>query len=271
VNSDTKDCDFQEAYDKGAPAVARAMTILEALATSRKGLTLSQIVRVAKVPRSSAFYIMNTLEHCGYVSRGSPRARYTFTPKLFAIANRSVIGLGLREQALPFLRELAERSQLTVHVAVISQDDVVLIEKVAPSGHPQLATWVGKRLPIHCTGTGKALMSYMPQEQLEHHFRQGFIRYNDNTIVSPARMREELGKIRANGFAFDDEEETIGLRCIGAPLFDGGEQPVAAISVAGTIAEINEENLTELTQMVKNTALAISAHLVDSGIDPSGQ
>ncbi|MEO8127891.1 MAG: IclR family transcriptional regulator [Bryobacteraceae bacterium] len=265
MNSNAKEADFQEGHEKGAPAVARALVILEALAASRKGLTLSQIVRAAKVPRSSAYYIMNTLEHSGYVFRSSPRARYTFTPKLFAMANRSVIGLGLREQALPFLRELAEHSQLTVHAAVISQDDVVLIEKVAPSGYPPLPTWVGKRLPIHCTGAGKALMSYMPQEQLEHHFRQGFIRYNDNTIVSPARMKLELERIRANGFAFDDEEETVGLRCIGAPLFDGGEQPVAAISIAGTIAEINDENLNDLARMVKNTAQAISARLVESG------
>ena len=271
MNGSTKDAEQQETHDKGAPAVARALTILEALAASRKGLTLSQIVRTAKVPRSSAFYIMKTLEDCGYVFRGSPRARYTFTPKLFAIANRSVIGLGVREQAVPFLRVLAEQSQMTVHIAVISQDDVVLIDKVAPSGHPQLPTWVGKRLPIHCTGTGKALMAYMPEDQIEHHIRQGFVRYNDNTIVSPAKMREELGKIRANGFAFDDEEETIGLRCIGAPLFDGGEQPVAAISIAGTIAEINEENLSELSNLVKHTAKRISANLLAAGIDPGEQ
>jgi len=261
MNNSATEAELPPMHDKGAPAVARALSILEALSTSRKGLTLSQIVRSAGVPRSSAFYIMNTLENCGYVFRGSPRSRYTFTPKLFAIANRSVIGLGVREQALPFLRILAEQSKLTVHLAVVSQDDVVLIDKVAPTGYPQLPTWVGKRLPIHCTGTGKALMAYMAEDQLEHHFRQGFIRYNENTIVSAAKMREELAKIRANGFALDDEEETIGLRCIGAALFDGGAHSVAAISIAGTTAEINAENLNELSKLVKTAANKISANL----------
>lgn len=256
-----------EKHTKGAPAVGRALTILEALSTSRKGLTLSQIVRTARVPRSSAFYIMNTLEECGYVVRSSPRARYTFTPKLFALANRSVIGLDLRERAAPFLRLLAEQTQLTVHIAVISQNDVVLIDKVGPSGHPSLPTWIGKRLPIHCTGTGKALLAYMSEVEIEHHFRQGFIRYNDNTIVSPAKMKEELSKIRAGGYAYDDEEETIGLRCIGAPLFAGGEQPVAAISIAGTVAEINEENVIELSNLVRTAAKRISASLTGAGID----
>ena len=258
-------------HTKGAPAVGRALTILEALSTSRKGLTLSQIVRTARVPRSSAFYILNTLEECGYVVRSSPRARYTFTGKLFALANRSVIGLDLRERAAPFLRLLADRTQLTVHIAVISQNDVVLIDKVAPNGRPSLPTWIGKRLPIHCTGTGKALLAHMSEEEIEYHFRHGFIRYNDNTIVSPAKMKEELSKIRASGYAYDDEEETIGLRCIGAPLFAGGEQPVAAISIAGTVAEINEENVAELSNLVRTAAKRISASLAGAGVDSSDQ
>jgi DNA-binding IclR family transcriptional regulator len=175
--------------------------------------------------------------------------------------------LGLREQAIPFLRLLAEQTQLTVHIAVISQNDVVLIDKVAPMGKPSLPTWVGKRLPIHCTGTGKALLAYMSEHEIDHHFRHGFIRYNDNTIVSPARMKEELSKIRTNGYAYDDEEETIGLRCIGAPLFSGDGRPVAAISIAGTIAEINEENIAQLADLVKTAAKQISSSLASSGIE----
>jgi DNA-binding IclR family transcriptional regulator len=83
-------------------------------------------------------------------------------------------------------------------------------------------------------------------------------------------MKEELTKIPASGYAHDDEEETIGLRCIGAPLFAGGEQPVvAAISIAGTIAEINEENVAELSNLVRTAAKRISASLAGAGVDSS--
>jgi DNA-binding IclR family transcriptional regulator len=247
--------------EKSVPSVRRALGIFEMLASSKKGLTLSQIARTAGVARSSAFYILNTLEECGYVHRKSSRGRYTFTSKLFDLANRSMIGLGLREHAAPFLRRLAQHTGLTAHLAVISQDELVLIDRVAPAASQQLPTWIGKRLPIHCTGTGKALMAYMPDEQLRHHFQQGFVRYNENTIVSTAKLREELARIRANGYAYDDEEETIGLRCIGAAILGEGGFAVAAVSVAGTTAQINDETREMLSREVMGTAGSISTSL----------
>jgi DNA-binding IclR family transcriptional regulator len=250
-----------ERHEKIVPAVERVLAVFETLAASRKGLTLSQIARQAGLARSSAFYIMNTIEDCGYIYRNSPRGRYTFTTKLFELASRSLRGLGIREHAAPFLRALMQQTGLTVHLGVISQNEVVLIDKVAPTGGHQVATWIGKRLPIHCTGAGKALMAYLPEEQVEYHIAQGLIRYNDNTIVSASKLRDELARIRVQGFAIDDEEETVRLRCIGAPLFDERSQAVAAISIAGTTFQISDERLDWLAGTVKQTAESISARL----------
>ncbi len=104
-------------------------------------------------------------------------------------------------------------------------------------------------------------MAYLPDEQIEYHIKQGLTRYNENTIALGGRLREELLRVRISGFALDDEEETIGLRCIGAPLFDENNHAVAAISIAGTTAQINEENLGRLATLVKQTAESISANL----------
>lgn len=243
-----------EKYKKSVPSVQRVLAIFEMLAPSHRGLTLSQISRNLSVARSSAFYILNTLEQSGYLYRESPRGRYMFTTKLFGLANSSLVSLGVRERAAPLLRELMEQTQLTVHLAVIMQNELVLIDKVAPRGASQLATWVGKRLPIHCTGAGKALMAFMPEIQLDALFRQGLIRYNENTIVSPKKLREEIQRIRSNGFAIDDEEETLGLRCIGAPVFDYNQHAIAAISIAGTTTQINDENVATLSGVVKLAA-----------------
>jgi DNA-binding IclR family transcriptional regulator len=93
-------------------------------------------------------------------------------------------GLGLQEHGTPFLGKLSQQTRLTAHLAMISQDELVLIDRVAPAGQQQLPTWIGKRLPIHCAGTRKSLMAYMTEEQLHHHFQQGFIRYNENPTGS---------------------------------------------------------------------------------------
>jgi len=247
-----------ERHDR-VSSIERALAIFEALASSRKGLTLSQVARNLELARSSTFYILNTLEQCGYIYRSSARGRYTLTTKLFDLAGRSLSGLGVRDRAAPFLKVLMDRTGLTVHLAALSQNDLVVVDKIAPPNINQLATWVGKRLPLHCTGAGKSLMAYLTDEQVESHIKRGLTRYNDNTIALGSRLKEELQRVRNQGFALDDEEETIGLRCIGATIFDDANQPVAAISVAGTIAQINEDNLNLLAELVKQTAEHISA------------
>lgn len=250
-----------ERHKKVVPAAQRVLAVLEILAASRKGLTVSEIARSLGLARSSTFYLINTIEEYGYIYRTSPRGRYTITAKLFELASRSLGCLGVREPAAPFLRTLMQQTGLTVHLGVISQNEVVLIDKVAHTGGQQMATWVGKRLPIHCTGMGKALMAYLPEEQIEYHIKLGLIRYNENTIVSASKLKDELLRIRSHGFAIDDEEETVGLRCIGAPMFDKNNQAIAAISIVGTTTQISDEKLDGLARVVRQTAAAISAHL----------
>ena len=187
---------FANGNKKVVPAAQRVLAVLELLMASRKGLAVSEIARSLGLARSTTFYIVNTIEECGYIYRTSPRGRYTFTAKLLELAGRSLGCLGVREPAAPFLRTLMQKTGLTVHLGVIAQNEVVLIDKVAPAAGQSLATWVGKRMPIHCTGMGKALMAYLPEEQIDYHIKQGLIRYNENTIVSAGKLKDELLRIR---------------------------------------------------------------------------
>jgi DNA-binding IclR family transcriptional regulator len=239
---------------KTVPAIYRALRVLEMLASTKRGLTLSEIARNLEVGRSSAFYILNELELNGYVSRPSPRGRYSFTAKLFSLANSSLIGMGVRQEARPLLQSLHRRTGLTVHLGVLADDEVVIIDKITSASMRPLATWIGKRLPIHCTGIGKALMAHQPSTVVSRFLAHGLIRYNENTIVAPVRFERELERIRSQGFAYDDEEETIGLRCVGAPLLTAEGEASAAFSVAGTIAQFDEEHLPDLIKAVQETA-----------------
>jgi DNA-binding IclR family transcriptional regulator len=250
-----------ETRKKVVPAAQRVLAVFELLLTSQRDLTASEIARGLGLARSSAFYIIQTIEECGYIYRSSPRGRYTFTAKFMDLANRSLPCLGVCRTAAPFLRRLMQRTGLTVHLGVLSQNEVVLIDRVAPASGQQMATWVGKRMPIHCTGLGKALMAFLPSEQIEFRIKQGLIRYNDNTIVSAGKLKEELLKTKSRGFALDDEEETVGLRCIGVPLFDQTDQPVAAISVVGTLAQLADDRLDDPVREAKRTAGKISEQL----------
>jgi DNA-binding IclR family transcriptional regulator len=138
----------------------------------------------------------------------------------------------------------------------------VIIEKIEAPGLIKVATWIGRRMDVNCTGAGKALIAFMPEEEFETEIRAGALaKHNENTIVSINKLKRELMRIRELGYALDDEEDEIGLRCVGAPIFDSSMRVVAAISVAGTTNQIPLERVQSIAEVLKKTAASVSSHL----------
>ena len=243
-------------------SLQRALTLLEELAKSRHGLTLSELARKLRLPKSTTHCLLLTLERCGYLHRGEQSDRFMFGLKLFGLANMAPLGINLREEARPHLRALMDLTRLTVHMAIMDRSEVVLVEKIEPLGPLRVATWVGKRMDAHCTGVGKAIIANFTEEELDRLLKEhGLPRHNENTIVSPKRLKNHLAEIRKLGYSVEDEEDEIGARCIGAPLVDSRGKVLGAISVCGTTEEITPTNLSFLSQRVMQTASAISQRL----------
>ncbi len=244
------------------PSLGRAISILELIAATRHGLPLADLARQMALPKSSVHCLLLTLERRGYLHRNSRTNRYLFGSKLFTLANMALAGMKLREQAAPFLHDLARKTDLTIHLAILEQNEAVLIDKVEPPGTLRLATWLGKRMDVHCTAVGKALIAFLPEPDVDRLIRErGLPRHNDNTIVSPRKLKEELSRVRALGFSVDDEEDELQNRCVGAPVFDAAGQIVAAISISGLISRITAENSTALAGQLRQTAGALSRKL----------
>lgn len=241
------------------PSLERGLAILEVLAESRKGLTLSILTHRVGLPKSSVHSLLLTLERTGYLHRNEATGRYLFGTKLFSLATKAISRLELKEEALPSLVSLARESGLTVHMAIPERGAAILIEKIDPPGLIRLATWPGKQMDLHCTGVGRALLAYSSQEEVANLIRgYGLPQHNSNTLSSARRLREELVQIRERGYSYDDEEDEVGLRCIGAPVFDRNRVCIAAISVAGTTAQIHQNNLDTLAKKVCQVADTIS-------------
>jgi DNA-binding IclR family transcriptional regulator len=152
-----------------------------------------------------------------------------------------------------------QETGLTVHMAVLERDEAVIIEKVEAPGLVRLASWIGRRLDVNCTGVGKVLIAFLPHEQLEYLLStKEFARHNARTIISKSALRRELALVRQSGYALDDEEDEPGLRCIGAPVFDENGTALAAISVAGTTSQIAMARVPILARQVMEAAQAIS-------------
>ena len=210
--------------------------------------------------RSSTHCLLVTLERCGYLERNEQTHRYMFGLKFFSLANLAISKIKIREVATPFLRHLAETSHMTAHLAILEQGEVVIVEKFDSVGSLKVATWIGKRMDMHCTGVGKAAIAYLPEEELDSLIhKRGLPRHNENTVVSARRLKLQLAEKRKVGYSVEYEEDEVGLCCIGAPVFDHTENVVGAISLAGTIVQTTPDTLTSLAEKVKKSALAISS------------
>lgn len=246
---------------KSVPSLERALRVLETLAASKNGLSLSELSKTLAMPRSSTHCLLITLERQGYLLRNEKTGRYLFGMKLFSLANMAMNGLSLRKVASPSLRALMEATGLTVHMAVLERNEAVIIEKIESPYQLRLGTWVGKRLGVHCTAVGKALICHWSNEEIDRLISHGLPRYNQNTIISSKKLKSNLQQVRELGYSVDDEEDTINSRCVGAPIFDQGDRVVASISVAGFTAQINSDTFYALTERVKKGASAISQRL----------
>lgn len=247
---------------RSVPALDRALNALELLAGSRHGLTLPELSSALRVPKSSAHSLLLTLERRGYLHRNQKTNRYLFGLQLFSLANMALAGIELREKAAPFLRALMSRTRLTAHLAVLDHHEAVLVDKAEPPGVYKLATWLGKRMELHCTGVGKAMLAHFTDEELEQVIRlRGLPRHNDNTIASSKRLRDELAKIRRAGYSIDDEEDEIGYRCIGAAVFDGAGKVIGGVSVSGDIEHVVADRVGVIAEQVKQCAASVSAIL----------
>lgn len=234
--------------------------MLEHLAKSRNGVTLFHLSQKLNLPRSTAHALLLTFQRCGYVQRDEESGRYRLGFRLHGLAEMALSGVGLRGQASPLLYQLMQNTGLTVHLAILEEGEAILIDCIEPPGAPRLATWVGKRIGLHCTALGKVLIAPLPEEQLAAMIRkQGLMRYNDNTIGSMKKLRLVCDQVQQMGYAVDDEEEEIGVRCVGAPVHNSTGEVVAAISICGSKSRL--EHITVEAARVKETCRALSAHL----------
>jgi DNA-binding IclR family transcriptional regulator len=243
----------------GAPSLSRGLAMLELLGESKRGLTLSEIARKLTLPKSTTHWLLATLRDDEYVICSEKTGRYFPGNHFFKLSYVAIRGVRLREQAGAILRSLHEATRLTVHLAIWDHQEVVLIEKLDISSPGRLATWVGRRMEVHCTGLGKAILAYLTDAELEEQLRDhGLPKHNENTLSTPKRLRLELEKIRAAGYAVDDEEEELGFRCVSAPVFGPNQSIIASISIAGTIEQVTAENLHALASRIRTAASAIS-------------
>ena len=245
-----------------AIAVERALNILEAAARRRDGLTNAEISRKLGIPKSSASYILRTLEKRSYLRRDAETGRYRLGLKILSLGGDAQANLDIADVALPFMRILGEKIRMTVHLAVLDQGEAVYIEKVEAPGFFKVNTWVGRRMFLHSTSVGKCLLAWLPKHDIENIVKQqGLKKRTPKTITSITRLIAELEHVKQSGYAVDDEENSLGARCLGAPILDTMGNVTAALGASGTLTQTDEASMPRVIEALKETARRISRQM----------
>src|SRR5205823_3919865 len=164
-----------------------------------------------------ASYILRTLERRGYLRREAESGRYRLGLQILSLGGDAQANLDIADVALPFMRALVEKIHMTVHLAVLDQGEAVYIEKVEAPGFFRVNTWVGRRMFLHSTSVGKCLLAWLPKHDVETLVKQqGLKKRTPKTITTMTRLLAELEHVKQEGYAVDDEENSLGARCLGA-------------------------------------------------------
>lgn len=242
-------------------SLARAVAILEMLGESDVALSLAEISRHMQIHKSTAHRSLMVLERMALIERAT-RNRYRLGMKLYELGTRAVQQVDLRARIRPYFQRLSAQLGETVHLGVLQRDSVVYLDKAEPNRHICMSSKTGSTNPAHCTSLGKAILAYLPQEQVEDIVsRIHFVRYTPKTICSRDELMRALDRVRHRGFAVDDEEIELGVRCVGAPIFDENNVPVAALSMSGPTARIRTQNASLIAERLVRCCTEISTSL----------
>jgi IclR family KDG regulon transcriptional repressor len=238
----------------------RGLDILEFICANG-GVGVHDISRALDVPTSTAYRILGTLQERGYVRHSGPGC-YEVGSRLLTLQGVTERQNQLMQVARPHLRQLAWQTGQTAHLAVLSTNQVGYIDTVIGQTGLSVYPSLGSSSPLYCTSLGKVLLAYLPQKLRESILAQlKFEPHTQNTITSRQHLEEHLHEVRQQGYALDNEELNVGLRCIGAPVRSAAGDVIAGISISGLAAQFVGDAFPTFVKAVRQTAGEISADL----------
>ncbi len=258
-----------KANDGKNQSLVRAMTLLERLSLTASGMTLTDLSQQLGMPSATTHRLLNTFEEMGYVEHDSILGLWFIGFKTFSVGNAFLNRRDFIATARPYMRRLVDQCGETVNLAVIDDGEVVYVGQVQSPEMMRMIVKLGSRSPIHASGVGKTLLASMTEKGVSTILqRKGLARFTEQTIDNPANLRVELSHIRKLGYALDDEEHSVGLRCVAATIFDENGVALAGLSLSGPKARITDSRLTDLGAATRQMADEVTAAL--GGRKPPG-
>ncbi|KFX71787.1 IclR family transcriptional regulator [Pseudomonas taeanensis MS-3] len=242
-------------------SVIKAFRILNAFEYAGEKLSLSQLSRRLDMNIATTHRFLITLQSVGALVK-TPDGAFELGLLLADLGGKVSNIDVMNSISMPHVKHLAERFGETIHAAILDNDMVCYVAKGEVSRSLTLITHIGKRLPAYCTGLGKAMMSTLEEAELQRCIgHQSFKPFTNKTTIDPAALLEALNLTRERGYALDDEEVEIGLRCVAVPIAGCSNQLKAAISLSAPTTRLDQAKIAEVAQALREHARQIGEEL----------
>jgi DNA-binding IclR family transcriptional regulator len=242
-------------------SVQKAIDILELFSREEPTLTLAEVCERLSLPKGTAHNLLKTLASRGYIEK-IDKGNYALGAAVIPLTQAARVNVELRDRAAPLLRSLSDACHESVYLTILDKDVGLYIYAVELPGRLLARSAVGERVPLHCTSVGKAILSWLPPENVKEIInRTGLAQFTPATITNPEILFQELEQTRQRGFSLDAGEHESGVYCVGAPIFKPNGEVLAACSISSRDAKVVGQRAEEITTQVMLTAQEISRQI----------
>jgi len=237
------------------------MGILECFSTLNRHLSLTQISTMSGLPRPTVHRMLTAMKEIGFIEQDIRNGSYGLGIRLFELGNIALANMDLLREAKPFIDRLCKLSGESSHLGVFNGFEVVVVEREEPSDRQLSGARNSEASPAHCTGVGKALLAFQRPEVIEQVIAGGLKIYTDTTISTASDLRRELVAIRKRGYAIDNAEHQLWVRCVAAPIRNSSGHVFASVSVTGPADRMTDSKISSLAPLLVQTADSISRQI----------
>jgi IclR family KDG regulon transcriptional repressor len=252
---------MKDQNDYNVRAVERALKILACFDDEHTERGISEIAYAVELHKATAHRIVTTLVNFGFLERSAGGQKYRLGLELANLGFKVIRRLDLRREARPFMKELVQKWDETCDLSIFDQGEVFYIEVLRGNRALTIAAAVGQRLPAHCTASGKLFLAHLTGQELDEVLSRPLNTYTDRTVNSPFLIREQLEKIRQQGYAVDNEEIETGVYAIAAPIYNRQGVMIAAISIPSPVSRMTAERNREIADSLLEASRAISRRM----------
>lgn len=255
---DTIDKDVKDNKDNLLSSVKNALLILKSFSMDEPEKKISDLAASLGLNKSTVSRTMATLASEGFVYKDPETKKYRLGMTIITLGGIINNNMDVYRESQPILSKLVHEIDETAHISVLDHTDVIYIQKMECNHYVRALTHVGKRNPSYCTSSGKVLLAHADESLVEAVINSGLNKFTNTTITDPDKLREQLKKIREDGFAYSLAEFNEGVHSVAAPIYDYTGKVIAALTVVGPMQRIQQSKIRPLAKKVIEASMEIS-------------